>query len=485
MAPRPIIVWYRNDLRVDDHEPLRAALSQGTAVPVYCFDPRQFAETPEGFAKTGPFRTRFLRESVADLRESLRALGGDLVIRHGRPEDVLPALAAELDAAAVHLHAEVTSEETDVERAVTDALTPLGVTVRAFWGATLHHPDDLPFAIADLPEVFTRFRGKVEKRSSVRPPLDAPATLPSLPQIDMGSLPSPAELGAEEREPDPRGVLPFRGGESEARARLEAYLWQDDLLRVYKETRNGMLGADYSSKLSPWLALGCVSPRRVHDEVSRYERERVRNDSTYWLIFELRWRDYFRFICAKHGTRVFQRGGLRRLDLPWRDDPELFERWRMGTTGYPLVDANMRELAATGFMSNRGRQNVASFLTKNLGLDWRLGASWFESKLVDYDVCSNWGNWNYVAGVGNDARGFRWFHILKQAERYDPDGSYVRHWLPELAGLRGASVHAPWELPRDDLERAGVRLGEDYPRPVVDFHASIRANERVYEEAAP
>jgi deoxyribodipyrimidine photo-lyase len=229
--------------------------------------------------------------------------------------------------------------------------------------------------------------------------------------------------------------------------------------------------------------LGCLSPRYIYWQVQEYEATRLKNDSTYWLIFELLWRDYFRFICAKHGTRIFRPSGLRGVTIDWKHDRDRFELWCEGKTGFPLVDANMREIAATGFMSNRGRQNVASFLTKNLGIDWRWGAEWFESLLIDYDVCSNWGNWNYTAGVGNDARGFRFFNITKQAKDYDPQGEYVKHWLPELANLSAAKVHEPWKLLPVEQERFGVRLGVDYPNPIVDLFKSAEANEKVYNAA--
>ena len=244
-----------------------------------------------------------------------------------------------------------------------------------------------------------------------------------------------------------------------------------------------MLGADYSSKFSPWLAIGCLSPRYIYWHVQDYESQRVKNDSTYWLIFELLWRDYFRFICAKHGTRIFRRSGLQGVSLPWKEDWERFDLWREGKTGFPLVDANMREIAATGFMSNRGRQNVASFLTKNLGINWQMGAEWFESLLIDYDVCSNWANWNYTAGVGNDARGFRFFNITKQAKDYDLQGEYVKHWLPELANLPASKVHEPWKLLPVEQQRFDVRLGVDYPHPIVDLFKSAEANEKVYNAA--
>jgi deoxyribodipyrimidine photo-lyase len=240
-----------------------------------------------------------------------------------------------------------------------------------------------------------------------------------------------------------------------------------------------MLGADYSSKFSPWLALGCLSPRYVADRVKRYERDRLANDSTYWLIFELLWRDFFRFVAMKYGDRLFAKSGLQGKNIPWRLDWEKFQKWQVGMTGYPLIDANMRELAATGFMSNRGRQNVASFLTKNLGIDWRMGAEWFESLLIDYDVCSNYGNWNYTAGIGNDARDFRYFNIPKQSKDYDPKGSYLKHWLPELLSIPASKIHEPWKLAREQQQWYGIAIGKDYPAPIVDFWKSIEKNQKI------
>ena len=483
-----ILLWYRNDLRLHDHEPLHQAVNAGAAImPLYCFDPRQFGKTAFGFAKTGAFRAQFLLESVADLRRSLQSLSSNLIIRQGLPEAIIPELVISLGITALYYHQEVTSEARAIESALQTALNPLGVQVQAFWGHTLYHLADLPFDIPQLPELFTTFRKQVEQNSSVNSPFAAPSTLPLLPTVALGDLPGDLpQLAAFDLAPpipDPRAVLAFRGGETAGVARLQDYFWQGDRLRVYKETRNGMVGADYSSKFSPWLALGCLSPRYIHAQVQEYEAQRIRNDSTYWLIFELLWRDYFRFICAKHGSKLFRPAGLQGINLPWKQDWPRFDRWRDGMTGFPLVDANMRELAATGFMSNRGRQNVASFLTKNLGIDWRMGAEWFESLLIDYDVCSNYGNWNYTAGVGNDARGFRFFNIQKQAKDYDPQGAYVKHWLPELANLPAAKVHEPWKLQPVEQQRFGVQIGVDYPKPVVDLFKSADANKAVYEDA--
>jgi deoxyribodipyrimidine photo-lyase len=480
-----ILLWFRNDLRLHDHEPLHQALGQkAEVIPLYCFDPRHFDKTSFGFAKTGAYRAQFLRETVADLRAGLRSRGSNLVIRQGKPETEIPLLIKAFNIDAVYWHEEVTSEETDVEKAVEKTLKDLNVISKAYWGATLYHPNDLPFEIKQLPEVFTQFRKVIEKETQISPTLPTPDKLPALPpEVDLGELPTLAALGLETSPIDPKGVLNFKGGETEALKRLQHYFWQRDQLRVYKETRNGMLGADYSSKFSPWLANGSLSPKTIYEEVKKYERERQKNDSTYWMIFELIWRDYFRFVCAKYGRKVFCKGGIRGLPIEWQQDWTRFDNWRDGETGYPLIDANMQEMAATGFMSNRGRQNVASFLTKNLGIDWRMGAEWFESLLIDYDVCSNWGNWNYTAGVGNDARGFRYFNIPKQSKDYDANGDYVKHWLPALEQLPAQKVHSPWKLQPVEQKGFNVRLGVDYPNPVVDLQKSVEVNQRRYEEA--
>lgn len=467
-----------------DHEPLyRAVQAGGQVFPVYCVDPRQFGQTSFGFPKTGAFRSQFLLQALADLRQSLQRVGSDLIIRHGKPEMVVPELAKQLAVTAVYYHTEVTSEELAVEAALEPALKSIGVKLQKFWGHTLYHPDDLPFDLKDTPEVFTTFRKQVEKNSSINPAFPAPTRLPPLPEMTVGEVPTLTTLGLELPEFDPRSVIKFQGGETAGRDRLSLYFWQQDHLKAYKETRNGMIGADYSSKFSPWLGLGCLSPRYIYEQVQEYETSRIKNDSTYWLIFELLWRDYFRLIGAKHGDRIFRRSGLQGIPIPWKEDWKRFDLWREGMTGFPLVDANMRELTATGFMSNRGRQNVASFLTKNLGINWQMGAEWFESWLIDYDVCSNWGNWNYTAGVGNDSRGFRFFNIVKQSKDYDPDGSYVKHWLPELANLPASKVHEPWKLLPVEQQRFGIRLGVDYPNPVVDLFKSAEENERIYNRA--
>lgn len=468
-----IFLWLRNDLRINDHEALtRAAATGARVLPVYCFDPRHFATTRWGFPKTDAFRARFLIESIEDLRASYQELGADLIVRVGYPDEVIPALAKTCGANAVYAHREVTTEEIAVEAALAEALS---VPLKLFWGHTLYHPDDLPFAPTDLPNVFTPFRKRVEKqRTPVRAAFSPPATLPPLPNdVDPGLIPTVEDLGLTPAPRDERAVLTFNGGEAAGLDRLDAYLWEGDHLRSYKETRNGLIGADYSSKFSAWLAHGCLSPRMIYEEARLYERERVRNSSTYWLIFELMWRDFFRFIAQKFGDRLFYRSGPMQRTIDWDTNPDGFARWASGTTGFPFVDANMRELNTTGFMSNRGRQNVASFLTKNLNIDWRMGAAYFESKLIDYDVTSNWGNWAYVSGVGHDPRD-RYFNIISQAQRYDPQGRYVKRWCPELQSLRDNLVHEPYRLSTMEQQMYGVGIGRDYPQPMIDLEASYK-----------
>ena len=488
MAVDTALVWFRRDLRLHDNPTLDVAAGAGELLSAYCFDPREYGTVRFGgsdsfpFQKTGSHRARFRRESVSDLRDSLREHDSDLFVAHEKPEDAIPALAETVDADAVYFQTLPTSEESALERLVKTRLRERGVAAHSFWTHTLYHLDDLPTPYTRIDDTFTPFRKQVESSSPVREPLDVPS-LPATPSVaaDDGSeaavdggfdaLPTLADLGLDDLPTDDRGVLPFDGGESEAKERLETYVWDNDRLREYKQTRNGLLGADYSSKLSPWLNEGCLSPRYVKREVDRYEAERVANDSTYWLLFELAWRDFFQFQFQKHGDRFFSRGGIRNPDIDWREDRDALGRWAAGETGIPFVDANMRELNRTGFMSNRGRQNVASFLANNLRIDWRWGAAYFETQLVDYDPCSNYGNWAYIAGVGNDSRD-RYFNVVKQAKKYDSQAEYVTHWLPELSELPADKAHEPWTLSPDEQATYGVHLGVDYPQPMVDLEAS-------------
>ena len=466
-----VLVWFRNDLRIGDNEALTRAIQQSQEIiPVYCFDPRQFVPTEFGFSKTGSHRANFLFQSIQSLRESFISIQANLVILQGKPEEELIKLAEEIGAKGIFFSKEVTSEERNVDKSLERAAFSKGIACESFWQSTLYHIDDLPFPVKQTPEVFTHFRKELEKQSKVRTSLSAPKEI-NYPKEELegkeGEVPTLQILGLEKPEADSLSWMEVKGGEESALRRLRSYFWEKDLLKVYKETRNGLIGMDYSSKFSPWLALGCISPRTIYEEVKKYERERKKNDSTYWLIFELIWRDYFRFIAKKHGDKIFDIQGIRHQKDSWRRDKAQFQRWVEGLTGVPFVDANMRELKATGFMSNRGRQNVASYLVNDLGIDWTWGASYFESQLIDYDVCSNWGNWMYVGGVGNDPRENRYFNILRQANNYDKKGDFVRLWIPELQAIKGFDMHQPWELSTAQLRALKIQLGHTYPQPQV------------------
>ena len=240
-------------------------------------------------------------------------------------------------------------------------------------------------------------------------------------------VPSLTDLGFSNFEIHPNSAFPFQGGSNEAMQRIEHYFWETKKLSFYKQTRNGLIGLDYSSKLSPWLSVGAISVRKVFWLIKKYEKELEKNQSTYWLIFELIWRDYFKYISLKHGDKIFRRDGILNKKYLWDNKKEKLDSWINGTTDEPFVNANMIELSKTGWMSNRGRQNVASYFSKNLLMDWRIGAAYFESQLIDYDVHSNYGNWMYVSGVGNDPRD-RKFDIKFQASRYDSHGKFQKLW---------------------------------------------------------
>ena len=458
---RRAIIWFRQDLRLHDNEALTTALRMAEEViPVYVFDERVFSgQTRFGFPKTGKFRAKFILESIADLRKNLQKLGSDLLIRTGKPEIEVSELAREMKVSWVLCNRERTQEEVFVQDALEQKLWAHSVELLYTRGKMLYHTQDLPVPVHHTPDNFTQFRKDNEQLTPVREPLPTPSALPPLPAgIDAGAIPVLQDFGHEEYETDARAVVPFQGGETEALKRLRYYFWDKDLVATYKETRNGLLGGDYSSKFSPWLSQGCLSPKLVYHELKRYERERVGNESTYWVFFELLWRDFFRLMGKKFENRIFLKGGPQGKPLKHlKNNHETFRVWAEGKTGIPFIDANMRELNATGWMSNRGRQNTASFLVKDLKVNWQMGAEYFESQLIDYDPCSNWGNWNYVAGIGSDMREDRYFNILTQAKNYDPQGAYVRHWCPELANVPADKIHRPDLLTETDRQEFGLR----------------------------
>ena len=427
------IIWFKTDLRLHDNETLvKAIKSSDEVIPVYCFDDSQYTTTPFGLKKTGSFRTQFLLESISDLDSELRKIGSGLIVVRGEPHKELYRLAKYYEVQKVFSKKEVAYEEKQTETLVEKELWKIQCSLETFSTSTLYHAEDLPFSIKDIPDIFTSFRKRIEKESSVRTIFEKPTNIksPSLPAIELPSLQS---LDLKTETIDCRRAIEFKGGETEAIKRLNFYLHESHYISTYKETRNGMVGENYSSKFSAWLSLGCLSPREIYYELKKYEAQNTANDSTNWLEFELLWRDYFRFMMKKHRHQFFLENGIKEKETTLnKHNAELFEKWKNGNTGNDFIDANMVELKLTGFMSNRGRQNVASYLCNNLKLDWRYGAAYFEQQLIDYDVCSNWGNWAYLAGVGNDPRGNREFNIEKQANDYDKLKTYRNLWLSKI-----------------------------------------------------
>lgn len=427
-AINTLIYWFRNDLRLADNPALIRACTEATLLlPVYCHDPAQDAATPWGGVRMDHHRRHFLAATLADLKAQLAERGSLLLELTGAPETVLPALMRATGASAIHCETIAAPEE----MAQVASLHSAGIVVRTSWQSSMLAPADLPFPAAALPDVFTSFRQAVERAGVVPAAPLSPPVLPACPEIssiDAALLHQPSLIPVQHdaRSSFPYSIAAFKGGESAATAHLARYFGQD-LAHTYKQTRNCLTGTDYSSKFSPWLASGALSARSACAALRQFEAAHGANDSTYWLWFELLWRDYFRLLNLKYGRRLYQAQGLSQAPPPSHDSRR-FQRWCRGETGEPLVDAGMHELAATGYLSNRLRQMVASFLIHDLACDWRAGAAWFESQLLDYDVCSNQGNWLYVAGRGTDPRGGRRFNPQKQAHDHDPAGLYQALW---------------------------------------------------------
>lgn len=450
--PGNSLLWFRNDLRLHDNPVLRRALETSEAIlPVYCIDPQQFRQLALGFPKCGAHRATFLRQCLDDLRTRLRSIGGDLLVVRGQPATVLAELVRTYDIDAVYAQRLITHEERQDEAAVRDAVAAFNCRLKLNWSHLLYHPDDIAFAPEQTPATFKTFRKWLRKKGRPRQPLPTPKAWPSLTGPDYGPTPELPEAGAPA----------YPGGETAARQRLQYYLFDSELLTRYKWTRNRSLGDDYSSKFSPYLAHGCLSPRDIYHAVKQYERSVKKNISTYWLGFELKWREFFQYLAMKHGNRIFRPGGIKARPADWRADRDLFQRWCTGRTGIPFIDAHMRQLNRTGFLSNRGRVNCASFLSHDYRIDWTWGAAYFESRLIDYDVCSNWLNWNFQATE------LRYTNPIWQHRKYDREGAYVKNWLPALAALPPPLLYAPFLMSEEDQHRYGVLLDRDYPRPAI------------------
>ena len=471
---RRVLLWFKQDLRLDDHPAVQAALSADRVLPLYVLDTSLLQPNPLGNRRLGVHRARFLMESLAALDGELRQRGSGLLVLQGRAEQLIPRLVEQLDLDDVLTLEEIAPQE----RAQLDSL-------RASLGAGRLHTlpanhllqaADLPGAPAALPTVFSQFRALVEQRQTVFQPRPAPTRLPSLPDnahAYFATLPSLSQLGLGEPLSVAGSAFPFSGGEPAGQARLRDYLWVTQGVRQYQATRNSLIGSEYSSKLSPWLANGSLSPRRVVAELRRHEAQYGSNDSTRSLWRQLLWRDFFRWTLLRHGPTLFRRDGLKATARAPQQLDERFERWCQGRTGMPLVDANMRELAATGFMSQVGRQIVTAYLVGDLQQDWCHGAAWFEEHLLDYDPASNWGNWAYLAGVASNPRTHGQFNVLRQARQYDPEGAYVGLWLPELHGVPPQLRHTPFLLSHLQLDATGYPRLEQVPEHWKPYLPSV------------
>ena len=434
------IVLFGRDLRVHDHPALREGLDRAaTVVPLFVFDDSILGST---FA--APNRMRFLLDSLGDLRGSLRDRGGDLVIRRGNFAEEVMGVVREARAGAVFCNADFSSHALNRQERLGKACAEEGIAFETFEGVAALAPGAVTPTGGDHFKVFTPY-SRAWERADKREVLGAPRSVSVPSGLAAGRIPALDAL--VDGDPSP-SLVP--GGETEARRRLTR--WLSTKLVSYEERHDDLAAAD-TSRLSAHLHFGCISPLEV---VGRATGRRGAEP----FIRQMIWRDFFLQVLA--ASPSYPRVDYRSRGIRWRNDPDGLRAWKEGTTGFPIVDAGMRQLRAEGFMHNRARLITAAFLVKYLRIDWRLGAAHFWELLVDGDIANNAGNWQWVAGTGNDTRPNRGFNPIRQAKRFDPEGAYVRRWAPELSDVAGSAVHQPWNL--DDAIRARL----DYPEPIVD-----------------
>jgi deoxyribodipyrimidine photo-lyase len=476
MSQPPVILWFRRDIRLADHPALVAAAAAAKErgaplLPIFIWEPGLIAG-PRASAN----RTWFLRESLLELGASLRAIGSDLVELQGPAASSLPRLIGELRAAGStgEIDLFMTRDHTPFarkrDRAVADLLAPLDVQVHAKRGLVVVEPEELLTGGGTPYGVYTPYFRRWLEQVDASAPLPAPKKLPPLPTPAPTSTVDQALLDAHAAPTAQIGELP-KPGERAARAHADA--WRRSVVE-YADRRNTLADSAGTSRLSAALHVGLLSPREL---VARQlplpsVKEGERSGERLW-VSQVAWRDFYTQVLwhAPHAARSAWRPSYDAIK--WSSNATLLEAWKSGTTGYPVVDAGMRQLAATGFMHNRARMITASFLTKDLLIDWREGEAHFLRHLVDGDIAANNGGWQWCAGSGTDAQPyFRIFNPVTQAGNFDPDGEYVRRWVPELAALKTPAIHAPWAHPKA-LDAAGIKLGVHYPEPIVD-HAEAR-----------
>ena len=422
------LIWFRNNLRVNDNISLqKAAENHKKVIAVYFFDPKLFKVDEFGFKKTAKFRAKFLIETVTELKQNLSKLNITLLTYLESPEDKIHIICDEFSIEAIYTQKEWTKEEVSTNNFIKNTL-PDNINFTEDFDQFLYHPNTVSNDFSKIPNVFTQFRKKLEKTVEIQETLSISKLLESNLIQNTTEIPTLKDLAFNDFKENIKTAFPFSGGENAALKRLENYFFETKKVAFYKKTRNGLIGKDYSTKFSPWLANGSLSAKTIYWKIKEFENEFGANQSTYWVIFELIWRDYFKYISLKYNSKIFEIGGILEKNYTWDSNQNKINSWINGETKDDFVNANMLELKETGWMSNRGRQNVASYFAKELLLDWRIGAAYFESMLLDYDVHSNYGNWMYVSGVGNDPRD-RKFNTKLQAERYDTNYKFRKIWL--------------------------------------------------------
>ncbi|UTV99870.1 DASH family cryptochrome [Marinomonas rhizomae] len=426
------VVWFGEDLRCADQNMLRRAAQEvDYLVCLYCDEPHN--NRPSRYATQGmsPNRRRFLDQGLQHLALQLQALGQTLFISTLDAGTSLNILLNEVPIAHLYRNHHGGWDEQQTLKRIANRYPD--VHIHLDHGLSLFTPSQLPFDIAKLPDSFSKFRRLVEN-IDVFPPLPALQKLPPAPVFNIQRI-RPWRLKNIEDE------SAFTGGEQAAIDQLSDY-FSTNLPSRYKETRNELDGWENSTKFSPWLAQGSLSARQIKASIDAYERDHGASESTYWIYFELLWREYFHWYATRYGKQLFLPGGLTGKQNQGSYYAERFRKWSQGNTPYPIVNACMKQLNETGFMSNRGRQIVASCLIYELGIDWRYGAAYFEEQLIDYSVGPNWGNWQYIAGVGADPRGGRHFNLQRQSEQYDPNRHFIHKWQGQVYDTQLDSVDA-------------------------------------------
>ncbi|WP_051202049.1 DASH family cryptochrome [Ferrimonas senticii] len=409
------LMWFRNDLRLADNPALIAASGAREAlVCLYIVEPRWFVADNWHSRRIGDHQWRFLQQSLQDLDQRLGELGQQLLIRIGDPLTIIPQLMRNHWLNDLYCSAPFGEEE---RRQYLTLQQQLGEQrCHAIEGSTLFRLEQLPLPLSQLPASFSKFRKQMAAIAPAKP-LPAPRLLPASLQLQSEFLPPLATL--------PQAL--FCGGESAGLQHAEHY-FDSAAPQTYKQTRNALDDWCSSTKFSPWLAHGCLSPRQLWQAISTHEAQQSRNDSTDWIRVELLWREYFQWLALSAQSRLFAFTGTQGIRRPTSFYPERFAKWCQGATPYPIINAAINQLNATGYTSNRARQLLASCFVHELALDWRYGAAYFQQQLIDHDVGCNWGNWQYLAGVGQDPRGWRQFDLAKQTEIYDPDGEFIAKW---------------------------------------------------------